>query len=167
MSDDVLFEEAYQQVSVQATTEEGKVVDIPPERLPKLLGWTVLLRPWAAPEKVGGLFLPDTVRDANEFMAYIFQVVALGPLAFTHPRLRGGLRHGSRWTMKEGSIESWHYTEETDLAEGIELPKPGDWVIVRKFAGIDLRFDGGRLRICNDDDIIATIDSPDGWQAYV
>src|SRR5690606_36339349 len=134
----------------------------------------VLLQPWRAPQKTrGGILLPDDVQDANEFMTYVFKVVALGPLAFTHPRLRGGERHGRRRLRKERDLECdaelavWREGEWTSFAPGVQPPSPGDWVIVRKFSGIRLNLNGVPLKLCNDDDILAVIDSPSGWQAYV
>jgi hypothetical protein len=94
--------------------------------------------------------------------------VALGPLAFTHPRLRGGARHGLRREMPaHDGFEQWHEEEHVEFAEGVVPPRPGEWVIVRKFSGIQLTLENVTLKICNDDDILAVIDGPAGWKAYV
>lgn len=159
---------------IELIGDDGEQVQLDPARLPRLLGWTVLLQPWIAPKQTrGGVFLPDTVADANEYLTYVFRVVALGPLAFAHPRLRGGVRTGKRIEREEvgadvlGSVTHWTEHEEAEFAAGVEPPEPGDWVIVQRFSGIALEVDGVPLRLANDDNILAVIDSPKGWKAYV
>jgi co-chaperonin GroES (HSP10) len=149
--------------------EDGSTVLVDRDRLPRLIGWTVLLQPWSPPAQTkGGIFLPDQVKDANDHLTYLFKVLALGPLAFTHPRLRGGARHGQRSSMapRDGE-EFWTEIERTDFAEGVVPPEVDDWVIVRKYAGIRLELNGADLKLCNDDDILAVVDSPQGWKVYV
>lgn len=132
------FEDAAPPYTLEAYDDSGRV-KLDDSRLPQLCHWGVLLRPWSAPKVLkSGIHLPDQIDDANRHMNYVFRVVAIGPLAYTHKRLEGARR-----------------------------PQIGDWVIVTRFSGISLTLKGQPLRICNDDDIIAIIDSPDGWRAFV
>ena len=39
--------------------------------------------------------------------------------------------------------------------------KEGDWVIFGRYAGSRFKIEGGEVRILNDDEIIATISSPE------
>lgn len=178
------FEVAHPPLTLEMFDEDGNEVAINPARLPRLLGWTVLLMPWSPPKRTkGGIILADTTIDANDYLTNVFRVIALGPLAFTHPRLRGGAKKGTRrsssgspnqWSYVAStgyvggdSTTEWHEHEETEFAPGVTPPKAGDWVILRKYTGIMLELEGVRLRIANDDDILAVIDSPNGWKAYV
>ena len=181
MSDDMAvaedrttFDEAHPPLMTELTTEEGERVEVPTERLPRLLFWHVLLRPFVPPKKTkGGIILADQVAEANEYHVPCYQVLQVGPLAFTHPRLRGVERRGSRRTRQErdhqadADLESWREHEITDLARGQILPEPGDWVIIKKHSGIRLQIMGADLRVVADDDILAVIDSPAGWKSYI
>jgi co-chaperonin GroES (HSP10) len=170
LGDRTRFEEAHPPLTLDVIDDDGEQKSIPAGRLPRLMGWTVLLQPWTAPKATkGGILLPDQVSDANDYLTYVFRVVALGPLAFTHPRLRGGARRGVRFEEKAQDTggEHWREYEWSDFAEGVVPPQPGDWVIVRKFSGIQLTLENVTLKICNDDDILAVIDGPAGWKAYV
>ena len=176
MSDDMAvaedrttFDEAHPPLMTELTTEEGERVEVPTERLPRLLFWHVLLRPFVPPKKTkGGIILADQVAEANEYHVPCYQVLQVGPLAFTHPRLRGGVRLG--WRREESPIDStmeWREHEWHDFAPGQILPEPGDWVIIKKHSGIRLQLMGADLRVVADDDILAVIDSPAGWKSYI
>lgn len=165
------FEDAHAPLALEMFDETGEPVQIPAERLPKLLNWTVLLTPWVPPKRTrGGVLLPETVQEANEYLTNVFRVVAIGPLAFTHARLRGGPRRG--WRKNEPitehpDVSRWQEYEFADFAEDVPRVNVGDWVIVRRYAGITLELDGVPLKMCNDDDLLAVIDSPNGWKAYI
>jgi co-chaperonin GroES (HSP10) len=135
------FADAHPPVSVELDDEEGTLIEIPWTRLPQMLSWNVLLRPCPVADKTkGGLYLPPTVQDGNEYLAFVFQVLVLGPLAFTHPSLQG---------------------------DGVVHPKVGDWVIAPTYSGVDLTLDGARLRMVEDKYLKGIVDSPRGWRAYV
>lgn len=162
------FEEAHPPLMMELTDDEGERVEIPTERLPRLLFWHVLLRPWVPPKKTkGGIILADQVSEANEHHVPCYQILQLGPLAFTHPRLLGGDRHGWRSEDGEPGNLEWHEQELVDPAEGQVMPKVGDWVLIKKHCGARYQINGATLLICNDDDILGAIDSPTGWKSYI
>ena len=80
------------------------------------------------------------VEDDAQFLDFMFKVVKKGPLAFTHARLKG---------------------------EGVIPPEVGDWVIVKRYAGLVVYLRDVPLRFCNDDDILAVVPKPEGWRAHV
>ena len=176
MSDDMAvaedrttFDEAHPPLMTELTTEEGERVEVPTDRLPRLLFWHVLLRPFVPPKKTkGGIILADQVAEANEYHVPCYQVLQVGPLAFAHPRLLSTKRCGWR-QEKEGElgIVDWEAYEYADPADGQILPEPGDWVIIKKHSGIRLQIMGADLRVVADDDILAVIDSPAGWKSYI
>lgn len=165
------FEEAHPPLTMELTDDEGESVEVPTERLPRLLFWHVLLRPWVPPKKTkGGIILADQVADANEYHVPCYQVLKLGPLAFTHPRLRGGGRIGERREWHDNDVVGkirWIETESVDTSEGQYLPSVGDWVLIKQHCGIRWQLLGANLRLVSDDDIIAVIDSPTGWKSYI
>lgn len=162
------FEEAHPPLTMELTDDEGESVEVPTERLPRLLFWHVLLRPWVPPKKTkGGIILADQVADANEYHVPCYQILKLGPLAFSHPRLRGGEIQGwRREEATEGGVD-WIEKELRIVAEGQIMPEVGDWVLIKQHCGIRWQLLGANLRLVSDDDIIAVIDSPTGWKSYI
>lgn len=162
------FHDAHPPLS-QEIADIGDQPELPAHRIPRLLNWTVLLRPWTPPKSTkGGVLLPDQVAEANDYLTYIAQVVAMGPLAFRHPRLRGGDRqvYRGRQVDSAGNERTFERIEH-DFADGQEPPKVGDWVMFRKHSGQRFEINEVQLRMCSDDDILAVLDSPVGWRAYV
>ena len=159
------FEQAHPPI---ALADGAEARELPSHRLPRLMGWQVLLQPRQLPEQTkGGLFLPDQVKDINEHHNCIYKVLKLGPLAFTAERLRGGRRRSFRQeTVKDDVtvVEEW---EEVEFAEGQQPPEVGDWVFVRKYSGTIFEVDDVSLRMCSDDDIVAVVRDPTGYKAYV
>ena len=167
------FGDAHPMISIELVDADGEIMAIPEERLPRVLTWHVLLAAHTpAVQTKGGVLLPDQLQDANRQESRVFKVIRLGPLAFSHDRLRGGAVYTEEEVSPQvgsGTItkSSRRVHRRMELAEGVEPPVEGDWVIVRKFAGIKLALLGVELKLCNDEDIMAVIDSPSGWKAYV
>lgn len=163
------FEDAHPPLMVEMTTEDGSTVQVPRHRLPRLLYWHVLVRPFVPPKKAGSIYLPDQVAEANDYHVPVFQVIGIGPLAFKHPRLRGGDARGWRQELPSDVVgkTDWHEREEKELADDQQLPQLDDWVLIKRHAGQAYKVDGCEIRLINDDDIIGVIDSPTGWASYV
>lgn len=92
--------------------------------------YKVLVSPIEVDEKTkGGIFLPDTTKERDQFAQMQGTLVAVSPLAFTY----------------EGGVE-W------------SKPKPGDKVLFAKYAGtvVDGK-DGKKYRLISDKDIGAVL----------
>jgi len=100
-----------------------------------------------------GIILAKDATDAEEALQYIGQVIKLGPLA--------GRNH---------QYENPEYKETPDGTFGkrwLWNIKPMDWVLFGKFAGLQISYKGQVLKLLNDDDIIARIDTPDSYKVYI
>lgn len=99
--------------------------------------WKVLVMPMRpATISKGGILIPQVRQDTDQYLNYIGRVVALGPLAYKHPKWAGmGLQPG-------------------------DAPKRGDWVIypIYQYARIDFR--GRKLILLNDDSFLGVV--PEG-----
>jgi co-chaperonin GroES (HSP10) len=85
----------------------------------------------AAPEKVGSLYMPQTVTDRDQLAADEGTLVAVSPVAFNY----------------------------ADWPEGARKPEVGDRVIFRKYAGLLRKNErnGRDFRLLNDKDIVAIV----------
>jgi len=163
------FADAHPALATEMVDFTTSAMAISPEKLPELLGPIILISPYILPTQThGGLFLPDQVADANDFLTHMFQVIRVGPLAFMHPRLRGGAECTiTKRKTNETGDEFVEVVKATTWAEGQDPPKRGDWVIPRRFGGTTMEFEGIAMRFCYDDDIMAKVPSPAGWKAYI
>lgn len=100
----------------------------------KPTGWQVLIKIRKAPEKIGGILLPDDSKAAQQFAAVVGEVLEVGPLAWAD-------------THRYGDAGPW--------------AQPGDWVIVAKFGGKRFKVNGEEYRLINDDEVIGTTDKPE------
>ena len=109
------------------------------DRLPQPTGWRILVMPYQGRAKtVGGLIVPDQVREREALATVVAYVLRLGPLAYGD-------------TSKFGdNAEPWC--------------RQGQWICIGRYAGSRFRIDGGEVRIINDDEVIATISEPDDIQ---
>lgn len=120
--------------------EHVNSIDTPiPEGVPAPTLWRVVIMPVQPPKmSKGGLALPDMVKDAEEHLNYIGRVVAIGPMAGRDAKFQGTL------TLEVGG-----------------------WVLFKRYQGMNIHFKGTKLCIINDDQIVATIESPEGFRVYV
>ncbi len=110
------------------------------------VGWRVLIRPLKAITKTeSGFYLPDDTQESEQLLTYVGQIVAMGNLCF-QATTRSGL----------------------DLSHIIPRPKVGDWVIYGTYGGqrVLLKNDQ-RFLLMNDDSILATVEDPNVFRAYV
>ena len=104
---------------------------------PKLLkptGWRLLVLPFKMKEKTkGGLHLAETTLEKQQVGSQVGLVMAMGPDC---------------------------YKDKERYPDG-PWCKEKDWVMFARYAGSRIKIDGGEMRLLNDDEVLATIDSPE------
>jgi chaperonin GroES len=94
--------------------------------------YKILVKPRAAENKIGSIFIPDETKERNQFAQTEGELVAISPLAFTYA-------NESEWS-------------------GAPKPKPGDRVLYAKYAGTTVKGkDGVDYRLVNDKDVAAVL----------
>tara|TARA_R100000655_G_scaffold49530_1_gene87070 strand:+ start:843 stop:1301 length:459 start_codon:yes stop_codon:yes gene_type:complete len=104
------------------------------DRMPQPTGWRILILPYQGRKMSdGGILMPDQARERESIATVCGYVLRVGPLAY-----------------KDGSKFDWK-----------PWCKEGDWVIFGRYAGSRFKIEGGEVRLLNDDEILATISSPE------
>lgn len=102
-------------------------------RLPAPSGYKLLIATLEVGEKTeGGVYMPDTLKDAETTASIIGFVVAAGPDA---------------------------YSDESKFPTG-PYCKEGDFVIFRSYSGTRFKIAGKEFRLINDDTVEAVVDDP-------
>ena len=103
-------------------------------KLPKPTGWRLLVLPFKMEEKTkGGIVLAETTLERQQVASQVGLVMAMGPQC---------------------------YKDKERYPEG-PWCKEKDWVMFARYAGSRIKIDGGEMRLLNDDEVLATIDSPE------
>ena len=103
-------------------------------KLPKPTGWRLLVLPFKMKETTkGGLVLAETTLERQQVASQVGLVMAMGPQC---------------------------YKDKERYPEG-PWCKEKDWVMFARYAGSRIKIDGGEMRLLNDDEVLATIDSPE------
>ena len=103
-------------------------------KLPKPTGWRILVLPFKINEKTkGGLHLAETTLEKQQVGAQVGLVMSMGSQSYK---------------------DKERYPECTWCKEK-------DWVMFARYAGSRIKIDGGEMRLLNDDEVLATIDSPE------
>ena len=103
-------------------------------KLPKPTGWRLLVLPFKMKDKTkGGLVLAETTLERQQVASQVGLVMAMGPQC---------------------------YKDKERYPEG-PWCKVKDWVMFARYAGSRIKIDGGEMRLLNDDEVLATIDSPE------
>ena len=104
------------------------------EKLPQPTGWRLLVLPFKMKEKTkGGLVLAETTLEKQQVASQVGLVMAMGPQC---------------------------YKDKERYPEG-PWCKEKDWIMFARYAGSRIKIDGGEMRLLNDDEVLATIDSPE------
>ena len=116
----------------------NKLVGLKPKKeepkLPKPTGWRLLVLPFKMKETTkGGLHLAETTLEKQQVASQVGLVMAMGPQC---------------------------YKDKERYPEG-PWCKEKDWVMFARYAGSRIKIDGGEMRLLNDDEVLATIDSPE------
>ena len=103
-------------------------------KIPKPTGWRILVLPLKMKDKTkGGIVLAETTLEKQQVASQCGLVLAMG---------------------------SQCYKDKERYPEG-PWCKVNDWVMFARYAGSRIKIDGGEIRLLNDDEILATIDSPE------
>ena len=103
-------------------------------KLPKPTGWRLLVLPFKMKETTkGGLVLAETTLERQQVASQVGLVMAMGPQC---------------------------YKDKERYPEG-PWCKEKDWVMFARYAGSRIKIEGGEMRLLNDDEVLATIDSPE------
>ena len=102
--------------------------------LPDPVGYRILIRPHVPSNKTeGGVYLSDKTQETMEVTTVVGLVIKMGPLCY----------------------------QDTDKFPSGPWCKEKDWVMFARYAGSRIKIDGGEMRLLNDDEVLATIDSPE------
>ena len=103
-------------------------------KLPKPTGWRILVLPFKMKETTkGGIVLAETTLERQQVASQVGLVMAMGPQC---------------------------YKDKERYPEG-PWCKEKAWVMFARYAGSRIKIDGGEMRLLNDDEVLATIDSPE------
>ena len=117
----------------------NKLVGVKPSKseepkLPKPTGWRLLVLPFKMKDKTkGGIVLAETTLERQQVASQVGLVMAMGPQC---------------------------YADKERYPEG-PWCKEKDWVMFARYAGSRIKIEGGEMRLLNDDEVLATIDSPE------
>ena len=104
------------------------------DNLPEPSGWRLLVLPFKMKEKTkGGVILAEDTLERQQVASQVGLVLAMGPQC---------------------------YKDKERYPEG-PWCKEKDWVMFARYAGSRIKIDGGEIRLLNDDEVLATIDSPE------
>ena len=102
--------------------------------LPKPTGWRLLVLPFKMKDKTkGGLVLAEATLERQQVASQCGLILAMGPQC---------------------------YQDKERYPKG-PWCKKGDWVMFARYAGSRIKIEGGEIRLLNDDEILATIKSPE------
>ena len=103
-------------------------------KLPRPTGWRMLVLPFKMKEKTkGGVILAEDTLERQQVASQVGLVMAMGPQCY-----KGKERYPEGPWCKEK-----------------------DWVMFARYAGSRIKIEGGEMRLLNDDEVLATIDSPE------
>ena len=103
-------------------------------KLPKPTGWRLLVLPFKMEEKTkGGIVLAETTLERQQVASQCGLILAMGPQC---------------------------YADKERYPEG-PWCKVNDWIMFARYAGSRIKIEGGEIRLLNDDEVLATIDSPE------
>ena len=117
----------------------NKLVGVKPSKteepkLPRPTGWRLLVLPFKMIEKTkGGVILAEDTLERQQVASQVGLVMAMGPQC---------------------------YKDKERYPEG-PWCKEKDWIMFARYAGSRIKIEGGEMRLLNDDEVLATIDSPE------
>ena len=124
-------------------TDDQTEATIGSDLLPIPLNWKVLVQPNQVKTKTtGGIFLPESSQNNEEYLTAHGSICALGDLAYRDRDT------GKRWRSETS-------------------PKVGDRVTYGKYAGQKIVIKGVKFLLLNDDEITAVLPDGDDDAAYV
>ena len=102
-------------------------------KIPQPTGWRIMVLPFKMKEKTkGGIVLAETTLERQQVASQCGLILAMGPQC---------------------------YADKERYPEG-PWCKVNDWIMFARYAGSRIKIEGGEIRLLNDDEVLATIDSP-------
>ena len=102
-------------------------------KVPEPTGWRILVLPFKQKEKTkGGIILAEDTIERSQVASTCGLVLRMGPHCYDKERYPEG-----PWCKK------------------------GDWIIFARYAGSRIKIDGGEIRLLNDDEVLATVETPE------
>lgn len=121
--------------SIAVSSKVG-IDSVPKQKVPVPTGYHILVTmPKLEETTGGGVFLPDTHRDAESTASIIGFVISMGPDCYKD--------------KKKFPTGPWC--------------KEGDFVIFRSYSGTKIKISGEDFRLINDDTVEAVVDDPRGY----
>ena len=112
----------------------GKKIEKEIGKIPQPTGWRIMVLPFKMKEKTkGGVILAEDTLERQQVASQVGLVMAMGPQS---------------------------YKDKERYPEG-PWCKEKDWIMFARYAGSRIKIDGGEMRLLNDDEVLATIDSPE------
>ena len=116
----------------------------------KPAGWRVLIKPLDPEDRITTksgftLLKPDETKDNDKLKMVVAEVVAVGPLAY---------KDEDKYGRAEFDFDG------TVLATPEPWCKPGDYVLIARFAGSRFKVEGEEYRLINDDEVLGTTEDP-------
>ena len=103
------------------------------DQLPSPTGWRIMILPYKGQGKTdGGIVLTNETVERQQVSTLLGYVLKVGPQAYDGERFSTG-----PWC------------------------KPGDWVLIGRYAGSRIHIEGGEIKLLKDDEIIATVPDPE------
>ena len=103
-------------------------------KIPQPTGWRIMVLPFKMKEKTkGGIVLAETTLERQQVASQVGLVMAMGPQCYKD---------------KERYHEGPWFKEK-------------HWIMFARYAGSRIKIEGGEMRLLNDDEVLATIDSPE------
>lgn len=117
----------------EKSAEPEEMTESQVSQLPNPTGYRILIMPFSGRKKTdGGIILTEETVERERLAAVVGYVLKVGEDAYSDKS-----RFKSPWC------------------------KEGDWVLFGRYAGAKIPIEGGEVRILNDDEIIATVTSPE------
>ena len=103
-------------------------------KIPDPTGWRLLVLPFKMDGKTkGGIHLAESTLEKQQVGSQCGLVLKMGPQC---------------------------YADKKRFPEG-PWCKKGEWVMFARYAGSRIKIEGGEIRLLNDDEVVATIKSPE------
>ena len=113
---------------------EKKEITNEKDKLPQPTGWRLIVLPFKMDEKTkGGIIMNESTLEKQQVASQVGLVMAMGPDC---------------------------YKDKERYSDG-PWCKVNDWIMFARYAGSRIKIDGGEMRLLNDDEVLATIDSPE------
>ena len=128
------LQEKYEEEDKKQNQKQEDLSKKESQKLPKPTGWRILVLPFKMKEKTkGGVILAEDTLERQQVASQVGLVMAMGPQC---------------------------YKDKERYPEG-PWCKEKDWVMFARYAGSRIKIEGGEMRLLNDDEVLATIDSPE------